>query len=379
MPATHAETAEATVNPHRLLLELSGGYCLARCLHVVANLGVADALDNAPHSVAAIASHTGSDAGALARVLRLLAAYDVFSLDDGFVSHTPASRLLRSDHPQSMRPFAQMFGLPVNWAALGELEHSVRSGQPAVTRVHPGSYWDYLADHPHDSEIFNSAMAAKSHGQVASVMASFDFSGFREIGDIGGGRGHLLQAVLEVVPAARGVLFDLPHVAAEAAGIATDRLTIQSGDFFRDDLPACDLYLLMEVIHDWGDAEAIAILKAVRRAALPGATLLLIEGVLDDRPGPARPGPRCSISTCWPCLAGSSGQRCSIRIFSIRPASASSVISSARAAPRSSRRRFSSHPGLPDAPRRHILAGATTAGAADLRVIRADIRCRFRP
>ena len=36
----------------------------------------------------------------------------------------------------------------------------------------------------------------------------------------------------------------------------------------------------MEVIHDWPDAEAVAILKAVRRAAPPGATVLIIENVL---------------------------------------------------------------------------------------------------
>ena len=36
----------------------------------------------------------------------------------------------------------------------------------------------------------------------------------------------------------------------------------------------------MEVIHDWPDAEAVAILKAVRRAASPGARLLIIENIL---------------------------------------------------------------------------------------------------
>ena len=42
----------------------------------------------------------------------------------------------------------------------------------------------------------------------------------------------------------------------------------------------------MEVIHDWDDAESIAILKAIRRAAPPGATLLLIEQMVPDGPGP---------------------------------------------------------------------------------------------
>jgi hypothetical protein len=43
----------------------------------------------------------------------------------------------------------------------------------------------------------------------------------------------------------------------------------------------------MEVIHDWGDAESVDILKAIRRAAPPNARLLLIEEMVPDDPGPA--------------------------------------------------------------------------------------------
>jgi hypothetical protein len=61
---------------------------------------------------------------------------------------------------------------------------------------------------------------------------------------------------------------------------------LQAGDFFRDALPSCDAYLLMEVIHDWGDEESVAILKAVRRAAPSHAKLLLIEQMVPNDPGP---------------------------------------------------------------------------------------------
>ena len=83
-------------------------------------------------------------------------------------------------------------------------------------------------------------MAAKAHGQVAGVLGAYDFLGFKLIGDIGGGRGHLLHAVLERVPSAKGVLFDQPHVIKDAADVASPRLTLQSGDFFKDQLPVCD-------------------------------------------------------------------------------------------------------------------------------------------
>lgn len=42
----------------------------------------------------------------------------------------------------------------------------------------------------------------------------------------------------------------------------------------------------MEVIHDWGDDESVAILGAIRRAARDNARLLLIEQIVPEDPGP---------------------------------------------------------------------------------------------
>jgi hypothetical protein len=47
--------------------------------------------------------------------------------------------------------------------------------------------------------------------QIAGVIGAYSFSRFNLIGDIGGGQGHLLQAVLATNTRARGVLFDLPR------------------------------------------------------------------------------------------------------------------------------------------------------------------------
>lgn len=273
-------------NPVSTLLQIAGGYCLPRCLHVVANLGVADALEETPRTAAELSASVGANPDALDRVLHLLSAHGVFECHGDTFRHSPASRMLRTDHPQSMRAVARMFGLPVLWTVFGAFEHSVRTGRPAADKVFPSGLWAHFAEHPEEGGIFNAAMVGKAHGQVAAVVAAYDFSGFRVIGDIGGGRGHLLQAVLDRAPSARGVLFDQPHVIEEVAGLASDRLTLQAGDFLKDALPACDGYLVMEVIHDWDDAESVSILKAIRRAAPPGAKLLLIEQMVPDDPGP---------------------------------------------------------------------------------------------
>src|SRR5207245_3347160 len=95
---------------------------LPRNLHLVADRGVADVLGETPQTAAALAQATGAHPQALERTLRLLSAHGVFATRDGMVSHTPGSRLLRTDHPQSLRPLVRMFGLPFNQGAYGFLE-----------------------------------------------------------------------------------------------------------------------------------------------------------------------------------------------------------------------------------------------------------------
>ena len=274
-------------SPFETLRRIAAGYCLSRCLHVVANLAVADELDESPRTAAELAVSVGAEPEALGRVLRLLCAHGVFESHDGKFRHSPASRMLRTDHPQSMRDFVRMFGLSPFWATFGEMEQSVRTGLPAGEKVTPGGLWAYLAQHSEASAIFNATMVTKAQTQIAGVLAAYDFSGFKVIGDIGGGRGHLLSALLERVPTARGVLFDLPHVVGDEAGATSPRLTRQAGDFFKDKLPVCDVYVVMEVIHDWNDAQSVSILKAIRQAAPSHAKLLLIEEMVPDDPGPA--------------------------------------------------------------------------------------------
>ena len=277
------------MNPVESLLQLSAAYYVSRALHVVADLGVADALDETPLSPASLATATAADAGALDRVLRLLSLYGIFAYADGAVAHTPTSRMLRQDHPQSMRSLVRMFGLPGMWTAVGELGAAIKTGEPSADRALPGGIWGYLKANPEASRIFGEAMTAKAQGPIAAIVQTYDFSKFRVIADIGGGRGHLIQAIIAAAPAASGVLFDQPHVIEEAAAVASDRLKVMGGDFFRGPLPEADAYILMEVIHDWDDDASRQILQGIRRVAPAHARLLLIEALLPTASSPNWP------------------------------------------------------------------------------------------
>jgi len=117
------------MNPFETLRQISAGYCLARAVHVLAEFNVADALGETAQSATQLADAVGADGDALSRVLRLASAHGVFEQKGDTYQHSPASLMLRTDHPQSMRAFVRMFGLAINWDAYRELEYSVKSDE----------------------------------------------------------------------------------------------------------------------------------------------------------------------------------------------------------------------------------------------------------
>jgi hypothetical protein len=266
--------------PAKVVQELAVSYWASRCLHLVAELGVADTLGDEPQTAESLASACGVRAGPLHRVLRALANHGIFEHDGETFSHNAASRILRTDAPGSMRSLARMMGLKVHWNAYRELDFAVRTGEPGIAAVVEGGFFGYLREHPDEARLFHEAMAGKSFAQIRPVVETYDFTGFNTIGDIGGGLGHLLSAVLDRAPKARGVLFDLPGVIEQARQRAEPRVTYVPGDFFANPIPPCDAYMMMTVLHDWSDDQSVAILNNLKSTAPPGAKLLLIEGVV---------------------------------------------------------------------------------------------------
>ena len=270
----------STETPPKIVQSLAVAYWASRCLHVVAELGIADVLGDEPQSAEALARPSRVNARALHRVLRSLANHGVFTHDGQRFAHNDASRLLRSEVPGSMRSLARMMGLKVHWDAYRELDGALRAGRSGISQVAEEGMFGYLRTHPDEARLFHEAMAGKSFAQTGPILAAYDFSAFRTIGDIGGGLGHLLQAVLERAPQARGVLFDLPQAIERARNQADPRVEYVGGDFFNNPIPPCDAYLLMAVLHDWSDEESVAILQNIRSNAPRTAKVLILEGVV---------------------------------------------------------------------------------------------------
>jgi SAM-dependent methyltransferase len=271
------------------MLGLVSGFHVSRALFVAARLGIADLLAKGPRPCDALAKDTGADPPALLRILRLLAAVGVVTVDGSCeVALTPLGETLRSDATRSLRGWVIGQLGEQCYRAWGEILHSVRTGGIAFDRAFGTDVWSHRAANPEEAREFDEAMVSYVAATNEAVIASGVFAASGIVVDVAGGEGALLLAILREYPKALGVLFEQPHVARRAelrvaASALAPRCRVLEGDALKGVPGGGDSYILSRVIHDWDDAGAATILVNCRRAMAPGARLLLVERILPER------------------------------------------------------------------------------------------------
>ena len=285
-PAAPASETAAMPPPHVLINQMIGGHVVTRVMYAFAELGLADLLKDAPQTAEDLAPATGANAAPLHRLMRTMAGLGFLAEDaEHRFALTPLGAALQSDAPGHARSMVRLLAGPLGWRVLGEFLHSVKTGEDGSERALGQSIFDYLATAPQEATWFNEMMIAFHGGEPPAVAAAYDFSGLTALVDVGGGTGNLLTTILQAHPHLRGVLHDMPHVAAQARDLIasrglSDRCTVHEGSFF-DELPEDgDAYMLSHIIHDWDEASCLKILGTCRRAMKADSRLLLVEMVI---------------------------------------------------------------------------------------------------
>lgn len=134
---------------------------------------------------------------------------------------------------------------------------------------------------------FLSAMCGIQMGNFMVFANKFDFSNYKTLCDIGGAGGYLSAQVAMNHDHMHCTSFDLPPVSPIAAenmsnmGLA-DKVSIQSGDFFKDDFPKADVITMGNILHDWGTKDKKALMKKAYEALPSGGSLVVIENIIDN-------------------------------------------------------------------------------------------------
>jgi hypothetical protein len=280
------------------LLSLISGFQISQALYVAVMLDLPDLLGDGQRSSDELAALAGCNAGALYRLMRALAAAGIFheSANHSFTL-TPLGAGLRKGAARSQHAWISFALGPTHWSAWGEMLHGVMTGQTPFTHSHGQNVWAFRQANPAEGALFDLAMRERSSTIGQDLLCQYDFRRFGRIADIGGGDGGLLAALLSACPTITGLLFDRPHVVANAADVfreagVSDRSDIAAGDFFKQVPPGFDAYLLKHILHDWEGPEALAILRSCRNAMTGRARLLIIERLL----GSPNSGLECKLS-----------------------------------------------------------------------------------
>jgi hypothetical protein len=168
------------------------------------------------------------------------------------------------------------------------LEDGLRTGQPQNELQHGGSsMFAELYSEPARLEQFMAAMSGISRPNFVSLAERFDFTPYRTLCDVGGAAAELSCAVAARHPGLRCLSFDMPAVepiaraAIERRGLA-DRVSVASGDFFRDPLPRADVITMGMILHDWNLEKKKALIAAAYQALPADGAFVAVEHLIDD-------------------------------------------------------------------------------------------------
>jgi O-methyltransferase domain len=169
-------------------------------------------------------------------------------MPDGKWAQTPMSDVLCSDASQTLRHFACLIADDWHVRALGSLDETVRTGEPATDRIYGMPAFAYFEKDRKAAETFNRAMTAFSTVEAPTIAEAYDFSRVRSLTDIGGGHGFFLATILERYPNMNGTLFELPQVVHGLAGGRLEpfknRVRVLEGDMFKSIPPGADAYIM---------------------------------------------------------------------------------------------------------------------------------------
>ncbi|MEO5898589.1 MAG: methyltransferase [Ilumatobacteraceae bacterium] len=254
-------------------------------IRAAVTLGIPALIAAGTDTVPAIAAAAGLDGHALDSLLRHLVAKDILAEPQpGSFTLTAVGELLRS-------PFAAgQLDVGLSRAHMDQsfaaLVDTVRSGGPGYPLVHGIAFWDDLARDPRLAESFDQFMVMWAGIWLGGVAAADVWPDAGTIVDVGGGAGRLIAAVLERRPGLRGIVFEGAGPVAAAQqhfdehGLSERTATVV-GDFFEPWPTGADVYVLCQVLHDWPDDAAAAIVGRAAAVLGDGGRLLVIDRVVD--------------------------------------------------------------------------------------------------
>lgn len=286
---------KVTLAPFRLM-QIGSAFWQSRALYVAARLDIATVLADEELSAEQIASRIHTQVDATYRLLRMLAAMDIFAeVSPRVFRNNKLSACLREGNPQNVRAMILMHNSPeMSQPWYEQLEQAVRGGDVPFKLTHGQELFAYQDDHPEFDSLFSKAMDSVEALTGDSFATDFDWGRFDRIIDIGGSKGSKSIAILKRHPHLKALVVDRAQVIAGAVQYwehreeqsLLERMSFQAGNLLESVPQATgnkDIYLLSAVLHGFDDDACITALRNLASASSgTGATIALMEMVMPD-------------------------------------------------------------------------------------------------
>lgn len=268
------------------LLELSGYFWKTATLHAAVKLDVFSVIGDLQLSDKEIAVRTGTDTGAMERLLDALAAMELIYKDKTLYSNTDAARkfLSKSSSEYIGHMIMHHHYLVDLWQRLDE---SVKTGAPARK-------WPSTSETTHvddsEREAFLMGMFNNASLTAPNLVKQVDLGPRRKLLDMGGGPGTYAIYFCKQYPDLNATVFDLPATRPFAEKIIStfdmaDRINFEEGSYLErgQDLPGMyDVIWMSHILHGEGDEDCRQMIEKAYRAMEPGGMIIIHELILDE-------------------------------------------------------------------------------------------------
>jgi len=169
-----------------------------------------------------------------------------------------------------------------------DLEEGLKTGKPQNETKNGGKpLFEAIYANEDSLREFIHGMGGVQAGNFMKLAHDFDFSKYHTLCDVGGSGANLSIQVVKNNDHIKCISFDLPPVGPIAKENVNnlglnDRIEILSGDFFTDEFPKADIITMGNILHDWGSADKLMLIKKAYDALPEGGALIVIENIIDD-------------------------------------------------------------------------------------------------
>lgn len=258
-----------------MLINTITAYRQSAALYTFVKLGIPVCLGAEPkRTLMQLSTQCELDEDRLSRLLDVMAELKIVTSERGQYSLTEGATALADVNSLETLWILCELGEEY-WSMWPHYATSMRTGSytSAFERKHATPFFPHLNANPELKDNFDRLMAKITENLSSEIVRYIECNEQSEVVDVGGGKGILMRKLHQEYNLKSATVLDLYP---EESWIE-DGVHFVNADFFKSIIEGKDIYIIKNIIHDWGDTPALSILSNIRDAMKENSKLFVIE------------------------------------------------------------------------------------------------------